>query len=226
MTQNQIKYLELQESKRSNLEKERQGRETISESQRHNRSVEGETNRHNLITENQYMLSLVETSRSNRANEDIARERNSISREANLINDRHYTRSDANAAYATYVQDQHYQRSDAETARSNRAKESELNRHNLRSELIDAQNAETAAYGNSINAWRAQQDVRIRDQQNINTWLGTQSSQTSANAQKKQAATSAAKAESDITRNTWQNWTSLADVVLDGLELAGKWLIP
>lgn len=59
MTQNQIMYWTLQETKRSNLERERQGRDTIAENIRHNRSSESigwgnlsEGIRHNTMMEN------------------------------------------------------------------------------------------------------------------------------------------------------------------------------
>lgn len=59
MTQNQIMYWTLEETKRSNLERERQGRDTIAENVRHNRSSESigwgnlsEGIRHNTMMEN------------------------------------------------------------------------------------------------------------------------------------------------------------------------------
>lgn len=58
MTANQIAYWTLQETKRSNLERERQGRDSIAENIRHNKEGEsigwsnyGETVRHNQLME-------------------------------------------------------------------------------------------------------------------------------------------------------------------------------
>lgn len=51
MTANQIKAAELFERKRSNLVNESLGRDTLTETGRHNRAVEGETLRHNTQTE-------------------------------------------------------------------------------------------------------------------------------------------------------------------------------
>lgn len=51
MTANQIKAAELFERKRSNLVNESLGRETLTETGRHNRAVEGETVRHNTQSE-------------------------------------------------------------------------------------------------------------------------------------------------------------------------------
>lgn len=79
MTNNQINYWNLKETNRSNLEKERQGRDVIAETGRHNRATEAidlgkleETQRHNRVTESQTDRSLSETERSNKVREQLA----------------------------------------------------------------------------------------------------------------------------------------------------------
>lgn len=85
MTHNQIEYWKLKETERSNKvnesENKRHNQSVEGETQRHNIAQEGETNRHNLTTELIDMNKFYEQARSNRANEDIARERNSIARD-------------------------------------------------------------------------------------------------------------------------------------------------
>lgn len=119
MTRNQIDFWKLQESKRSNLANESEARRhnveteqhnvrVLGETQRHNVAGESETSRHNLQTEAYQANDLLERSRSNRAQEEIARERNTISNMQLL-----------------------------ETARSNRANET-IGRSNASSNLINA----------------------------------------------------------------------------------------
>lgn len=105
MTANQLAYWNLQETKRSNLEKEAQGRTGLAETGRHNRATESlegskqaETMRHNKASENLIGLQTAETARSNRAREaetqrsNLAREketkRSNLVAEANATLDR------------------------------------------------------------------------------------------------------------------------------------------
>lgn len=71
MTANQIKAAELFERKRSNLVNESIGRDTLTETGRHNRFTESETLRHNQATELNAMDTLREMSRHNVAGEGI-----------------------------------------------------------------------------------------------------------------------------------------------------------
>lgn len=91
MTQNQIAYWNLQETKRSNVSKEgetaRHNRATESEDKRHNVSVEGETNRHNVATENFNISQLNENIRHNTVSEQQNATANEIKSKANAINE-------------------------------------------------------------------------------------------------------------------------------------------
>lgn len=94
MTANQIAYWQLQETKRSNLEKESQGRDTIRETGRHNLATEGlegskqaETSRHNRQSEYLIGVQTAETQRSNKAREKEEHRSNLVS-EANKTLDR------------------------------------------------------------------------------------------------------------------------------------------
>lgn len=82
MTHNQIEYWKLEETKRSNrtneAENKRHNVATEGESYRHNYATETETNRHNMTTELIDMNKFYEQARSNRANEALAHERNTI----------------------------------------------------------------------------------------------------------------------------------------------------
>lgn len=82
MTHNQIEYWKLEETKRSNRTNEAENRRhnvaTEGESYRHNYATETETNRHNLTTELIDMNKFYEQARSNRANEALTHERNTI----------------------------------------------------------------------------------------------------------------------------------------------------
>lgn len=84
MTHNQIEYWKLEESKRSNraneTENKRHNVASEGETYRHNYATEGETNRHNTTTELIDMSKYYESVRSNRANEALTSERNSIER--------------------------------------------------------------------------------------------------------------------------------------------------
>lgn len=78
MTQVQVNYWAQQENKRHNFATERQARDELSETKRHNLTVEGETNRHNLVTEGQGDRDLDikefaarEQQRTNKANEKL-----------------------------------------------------------------------------------------------------------------------------------------------------------
>lgn len=95
MTQNQIKYQTLQESKRSNLVNE-------AETERSHRAVEAETNRSNVARE-------TETHRSNVANEQLTAARDAESKRSNLARELETNR--------------HNVATEAETHRSNTANE-------------------------------------------------------------------------------------------------------
>lgn len=71
MTANQIKAAEVFEKKRSNLVNESIGRDTLTETGRHNRAVEGETYRHNYQTELNEFSRTSETIRHNKAAEGL-----------------------------------------------------------------------------------------------------------------------------------------------------------
>lgn len=109
MTRNQIEYWKLQETQRSNLEYERQGREQLAETKRSNLARETETNRSNLAREtethranlmHEYQVDLqrrqdayftlrnqIETNRSNLAQEKIAKQRNDEQHRTNVANE-------------------------------------------------------------------------------------------------------------------------------------------
>lgn len=139
MTTNQISYWQLQESKRSNLAKEKEtersnraqegleGRK-VQETQRHNLVTESETERSNRVQEGIKRDTLTETTRSNKANESIKRDTLAETKRSNVV--REIETSRANRAQ------------EAETHRANLAKESETNRHNVVTEVeANKQNA-------------------------------------------------------------------------------------
>lgn len=78
MTRNQVAFAELQETKRHNAEQERQGRSTVTETQRANLAREYETNRSNVARE-------METKRSNLINE-AETQRSHMAEESNVAN--------------------------------------------------------------------------------------------------------------------------------------------
>lgn len=69
MTSNQIAYWSMLETKRANLERERNNRDVTSETIRHNKVYEGETQRHNRSEESIGWGNLQETSRHNKVGE-------------------------------------------------------------------------------------------------------------------------------------------------------------
>lgn len=73
MTQNQIAYWDYVESRRANLERERNNRDVTNESIRHNRVYEGETKRHNQQGEQLGWANLGETKRHNVSQEKTNR---------------------------------------------------------------------------------------------------------------------------------------------------------
>lgn len=215
MTQNQLKYLELQEAQRSNLERERQGRDTIAETYRNNLTVSNETNRHNLVTENQYLLNLQEQRRSNMANEDIGRVRNSLTQEMNAITNAHYNRMDSTNYYSAYEQAQHLRRNDATTAQHYQNIDAELVRNNLANNylgLFDAQNAQdrNLSYAESV---RNQKEYW--DKSAANAFLGAAAQGSQAGSAASQAGTAKARQESDAARNSNENTRSWFRNVVD-----------
>lgn len=69
MTSNQIAYWSMLETRRANLERERNNRDVTSETIRHNKVYEGETQRHNRSEESIGWGNLQETSRHNKVGE-------------------------------------------------------------------------------------------------------------------------------------------------------------
>ena len=118
MTQNQLKFFQLQEDKRHNVEAESVARAQLAES-----------NRHNVVLED-------ETKRNNQAQE-------AIQQQANVINSNHYSRMDAEASRHNLATES-IQKQQADTqakqateaARHNVAVEKEAKRHNTETESV------------------------------------------------------------------------------------------
>lgn len=138
MTHNQIDFQNLKESQRHNLEMERQGRDVLSESSRHNQAIELETNRSNLINESIKRGSLSETIRSNQAKENLQHESNILNYNVGMYNARENARHNLASESETTA---HNRISEMEVNRSNTAKEDETSRHNLAVETEDQRHA-------------------------------------------------------------------------------------
>lgn len=118
MTQNQLKYFQIQEDKRHNVEAETAARAQLAESNRHNVALEDETKRNNQAQE-------------------------AIQQQANVINSNHLSRLDAETARHN-VASENIQRQQADTqarqvaeaARHNLATEKEATRHNVETERV------------------------------------------------------------------------------------------
>lgn len=83
MTSNQIAYWNMLETRRANLERERNNRDVTSETIRHNKVYEGETQRHNRREESIGWGNLQETSRHNLAYEKETRRHNVVGERQN-----------------------------------------------------------------------------------------------------------------------------------------------
>ena len=116
MTNNQINYLSLQETRRANRAKEDVSARTLSESMRHSMRSEDETERSNRAKE-------AEAERSNRAKESF-----------NILNLAETTRS--NRTKESEMNRSNIER-EKETKRANVAKENESARHNKWTEALD-----------------------------------------------------------------------------------------
>lgn len=166
MTQNQLKWAELQENIRSHLINESQAAAELKESIRHSMATESETARHYLATETETQRSNfikeaeehrsnlareTETERSNRAKESENYRSNSAreaeTNRANLVSERYEAGKLLETAYSRM-----------ETERHNQAVESEANRHNLETELVADWNARTAGL-NALNT-KADSDAK------------------------------------------------------------------
>lgn len=200
MTKNQIEYLKLRETQRSNLAQEELTRTrdsrsyeiglgTLAESQRHNRATEeqarvslDETARHNLAGEQLTRSSLDESIRHNQAVELEAARHNKVGESYNeralKESGRHNLaqeqigRSQVGASYANITLG--YSQLD-ETNRSNVARETETNRSNL------ARESETERHnqkGEAIDMYRNRNEAKYKrdlirqgDQQlKLDTW--------------------------------------------------------
>lgn len=84
MTANQIKAAELFERKRSNLVNESIGRDTLTETGRHNRVTESETSRHNLRGEDLDAARISEARRHNVQSEGLEAQRNKETQRHNM----------------------------------------------------------------------------------------------------------------------------------------------
>lgn len=168
MTHNQIEYWKLEETKRSNrtneAENKRHNVATEGETYRHNYATETEANRHNLTTELIDMNKFYEQARSNRANEALTHERNTI--ESGKL---------------------------AETIRSNKANESikksqlaETERHNQTTEKL-------GWYDTTLGSGTSIINTRVRDNNN-NSAKGRAISTATATIAGQKALTTAAKA--------------------------------
>lgn len=83
MTSNQIAYWNMLETRRANLERERNNRDVTSETIRHNKVYEGETQRHNRNEESIGWSNLQETSRHNLAYEKESHRHNVVGERQN-----------------------------------------------------------------------------------------------------------------------------------------------
>lgn len=84
MTANQIKAAELFERKRSNLVNESLGRDTLTETGRHNRVTETETARHNVRGESLDAARISESRRHNIQSEALESQRNAETQRHNM----------------------------------------------------------------------------------------------------------------------------------------------
>lgn len=87
MTTTAIRWAEVTEKMRSNRANEALGRDTLAETQTHNRNTEYETNRTNVANEVIKRDTLEETARANRANESIKVDTLNEQKRSNLANE-------------------------------------------------------------------------------------------------------------------------------------------
>lgn len=141
MTQNQLKYLELQETQRANRTSEQLVGQKQAEDARHNVATEAEAYRSNTARES-------ETARSNKAREDETY-RSNFAREQETL--RHNTASLNEAIRSNLAKE-------LETNRANIAREEETSRANRASE---AQNV--AALEETVRAHRNQEQLKQKE---------------------------------------------------------------
>lgn len=166
MTTMGLQYLNLQETQRANLEKERQGRDTITETARHNVANE-EVALGNLEVSRG---TLDESVRSNKAREyetnrsNVAKEfemhRSNVAREnethrSNVVDEHERNRS--NVARET------------ETHRSNVVNETEQNRANTTKEA-ENNRANTLKYMNDYMSQSYAYETGVKDKNNLHDW--------------------------------------------------------
>lgn len=170
MTKNQIEYLKLLETQRSNKATEEINRSRaatdreiglgqLAETQRHNIAGEqqqvailGETQRHNVVSEQLQSTSISEAMRSNRAQEEISLKRQLEDERSNRAREAETERSNRSRERET---ERSNRAQEAEYHRSNLAREEETHRTNVANEVIrnrgvDAQFAGVAAQYASI----------------------------------------------------------------------------
>lgn len=161
MTLNQIRYNELLETRRSNLQQEfltaqrdfrsyTLGQQQLGETARHNQEMErhnvrvlGETNRHNLAQEQLGYQTLGETARHNLSTESISSAQNAL-RGQELIETKR-----SNLAR------------ESEATRSNRAREAEQARSNLRNEELKATSLDLERERLALQSWYNQQQIAL-----------------------------------------------------------------
>lgn len=203
---------QLEEAKRSNLERERQNLMLLSEQQRHNVAVELETNRANVARETEdvryHTLSLDETHRSNVAreqethrtnvaNEGIKRDTLSEQQRANLASED--IRRVSNAISAAQVN---------ELGRANRAREIETNRTNVAHELLQSGiNRETRRHNTAEERLSSRRNELQAGANRIASW--------NAASNRQQAAVATERQKVDETRASFQNFNSIATGLRD-----------
>lgn len=173
MTRNQLTYMELVETNRSNLAREAEQRRSNManefenyrsnvarefETFRHNVSVENETNRHNLETERLGFATLAETNRSNLANESIRlgqnqltsaaneeQKRSNLAREALTAEQNKIASSNARIGAINAATNWFNAQTSRQVANTGVLQQQETARHNLSTEILGFSNlAETA----------------------------------------------------------------------------------
>nr|AVX53588.1 putative ORF1 [Marmot picobirnavirus] len=126
MTTIQIDYLRNKETGRHNVAMESQAKNELTETKRHNKTVETESGRHNRATESQAKNELKETTRHNKTTE------------------KETTRHNKRTEKQTDKVIKETKRHNVKTEKQTDKRISEEKRHNRRSEGIDAQKAQAA----------------------------------------------------------------------------------
>lgn len=217
MTHNQIEYWKYREGNR------------------HNIVTENETRRHNVVGENIDLGKLNESIRHNKATESIGWDQNAIERGKLSETQRHNQATEYQGLRDLDIKSA----SQAEQVRHNQASErltgtdlnikaenvQETQRHNVASEGIESSRAESYATQAESQAEVNRANKALTDVQT--TWAGllnsgqldlTQSQIEEIDARIDKYAAEIARANSDITRNAFQNANDTARTVFSGIQ--------